>query len=227
MLLIEGHSQKQLHGVTCNPQFPDEFATVGDDGVLRIWSLSRRLCLRRLALECAARSVAWSPNGTVLVVGVGGDPTLTTKDGAFMVIHAQALEVVFEDRKAKQWISDIKYSKSGLYLAIASIDGKVYLHDGNNYSFQRTVEMPSKASTVKAIDFSDDSDFLRISTNQEELYYFSMAAGEMIASPASVRDVKWASHNCPFTWLSQGNEVYSFKCFAAAPLSLSNVISLR
>lgn len=81
LLLMEGHSRKELHGLEVNPQNGDEYATSGDDGLLRVWSLSRKICVRRIALESASRAMAWSPDGQKLIVGVGGDPTMATKDG--------------------------------------------------------------------------------------------------------------------------------------------------
>lgn len=41
MQLLEGHSQRQLHALTLNPSQPDEYATAGDDGVVRVWSFTR------------------------------------------------------------------------------------------------------------------------------------------------------------------------------------------
>ena len=40
-----------------------------------------------------------------------------------------SLEVIFEDRKAKKYISDIKFSANGKYLGIGSQDGKLFIHD--------------------------------------------------------------------------------------------------
>eukprot|EP00606_Chrysophyceae_sp_TOSAG23-5_P001243 GSChrysophyteH2.ASY1.ANO1.529.1 assembled CDS len=84
-LLLEGHSYLELHGLDTNPANPDEYVTVGDDGMLRIWSYYQRTCVRRVNVEAASRAVRYSPDGTKLIVGLGGDPTQATKDGAFMV----------------------------------------------------------------------------------------------------------------------------------------------
>lgn len=82
ILLIESHSKKEMYGLVCNPQNGDEYVTTGDDGVVRVWGMTKKSCLRRLSLESASRAVAWSPDGKILIIGIGGDPSSATKDGA-------------------------------------------------------------------------------------------------------------------------------------------------
>jgi WD40 repeat protein len=80
-ILVEGHTRLELHGLDVNPSNSDEYVTSGDDGVVRVWSISRRVCLRQNNLESASRAVAWSPDGERIIVGVGGDPSSATKEG--------------------------------------------------------------------------------------------------------------------------------------------------
>ena len=43
---------------------------------MRVWSIAARKCVMRTApdlLGAAARAIAWSPDGTRLAVGLGGD----------------------------------------------------------------------------------------------------------------------------------------------------------
>lgn len=204
VLLLEGHSYCELQGVDCNPQDGDEFATVGDDGILRVWSYRLRRCLRRVAIEAAGRTLAYSPNGTNIIVGMGGDPTQATKDGAFLVVDAKTLEILFEDRKAKLYLTDIKFSPMGDVIAMASADGRIYLHSAENFAFMRTVTTPTKNCIVKRIDFSLDASILRASTNQDELYHFTIETGDIITSPLATRDTRWSTESCVYTFASQG-----------------------
>jgi microtubule-associated protein-like 6 len=203
MLLIEGHSYQQLHGLDVNPVNADEYATTGDDGMLRIWSILRKTCIRRLALEAAARSIAFSPDGKRLIIGIGGNPSNATKEGAYMVVDSETLEVIMEDRKAKQYITDIKYSVAGC-LAFSSQDGKVYLHDATSYALIKAIAIPSKNVGVRRIDFSEDGSVIRLATSADELFHYTVSTGEIISLAATVRDMKWATCNCPYTWFSQG-----------------------
>lgn len=81
ILLVESHCQLELHGIDANPVNSDEIATSGDDGFIRIWSLSLRRCIRRGTVDAASRVLAWSPDGALLIVGIGGNPAQSAKDG--------------------------------------------------------------------------------------------------------------------------------------------------
>jgi hypothetical protein len=111
-----------------------------------------------------------------------------------------------------------RYSPNGKTLAMASADGKVYLHAADNYAYLRQVELPVKGGTMAmCVDFSTSNNLLRVSTDQEELFHFQTATAEVITAPLDVRDEKWASNSCPYTWDSQGAST-SFFLF---PLFLS------
>lgn len=87
-LLTEGHSRGELHALDCNPANPDEYATAGDDGVVMVWSVGRRYCLRKVRVEAASRALAYSPDGTQIAIGFGageGHP-LASKDGSNIVL---------------------------------------------------------------------------------------------------------------------------------------------
>ncbi len=125
-----------------------------------------------------------------------------------MVLGAETLEIAFEDRKAKQYITDIKFTPDGEIIAIASFDGKVYIHKASNYSLVRTIAMPNTGCAVTRVDFSQDLNWstikIRIATDFDELFHFTCSNGEVITAPLAVRDVLWATSTCPNTWLSQG-----------------------
>jgi len=205
VLLIEGHSYRECHGLATNPVVGDEYATIGDDGILRIWSYKLRMCLRRVAVEAASRAICYSPDGQNIIVGLGGDPTQSTKDGAFMVICSDNLEIMAEDRKAKLHITDIKFSPDGQIMAMTSADGKCYLHDAKTNAYLRTINLPSK-SAVQAtkVDFSNNGDLVRVSTSDEEMFHFNADSGDVITAPLDMRDIEWHTNSCPYTWNSQG-----------------------
>ena len=204
MLLLEGHSYLELQGVDCNPQDGDEYATVGDDGILRVWSYRLRACMRRVAIEAAGRALAYFPDGKKIIVGMGGDPTQATKDGAFLVLDTKTLEILFEDRKAKLYLTDIKFSPKGDMIAMASADSRIYLHAADNFAFLRVVATPTKNCIVERIDFSEDATIIRASTDKDELYHFTVETGDIITSPLATRDTLWKTETCIYTFMSQG-----------------------
>ena len=215
-LLLEAHSHKQLHGLCMNPVNKDEYCTVGDDGLVRVWSFEKRRCLRRTSLEVAGRACAWSPDGTQIAVGIGGDPSMSTKDGAIIVLQAATLDVIFEDRKAKYTISDMRFSPGGTLLVVASRDGKVYLHDAKSESgsleqfrLLSIIELQVKESFVTHMDFNIDSTIIRFSTSTFDLLYYSISQyphSDVATIPlaTTVRDEKWHSTNVPYGWLTKG-----------------------
>lgn len=223
MLLLESHSHRELHGLCLNPVNSDEYATVGDDGVVRVWSISLRRCTKRTSLDVAGRALSWSPDGNHIAVGIGGDPTMNTKDGAIMILSSQTLDVVHEDRKAKFTISDIKYAPSGSLLVVASRDGKIYLHDClsdsslQQYRLLNVIDMPTKECYATHLDFSTDSATLRVSTSTYDLLHFQLGSYphtenvQVIPLAATVRDEKWDTHNVPYGWMVKGN--HDMMCF--------------
>lgn len=82
-LLAEGHSRGEQHALDVNPVNPDEYVTAGDDGMVMVWSVGRRYCLRKVRVEAASRAVAWSPDGLQIAVGFGAGEghVLASKDG--------------------------------------------------------------------------------------------------------------------------------------------------
>jgi len=203
-LLMEGHSYLELHALDTSPVNSDEYVTVGDDGILRIWSYRLRTCLRRVNVEAACRAVRYSPDGTKMIVGLGGDPSQATKDGAFMVINVSNLEIILEDRKAKLYLTEIKFHPLGETIAMVSADGKCYIHDASNYAFVSSITMPVPLGTkIMHIDWSESGSYLRLSSDKDELFHFK-ATGDLITAPLDVRDVEWNTYDCPFTWKTAG-----------------------
>jgi WD40 repeat protein len=202
--LFDGHSRNRLRGLAANPADGDQYASCGDDGVVRVWSIATRKCLRSTNLECACRCLAYSPDGRRLVVGIGGDATQATKDGAFFILEAASLETVQEDRKAKFCIESIKYSPMTGVIAMASMDGKVFIHDALTYALKRTLFPKARKCTMGVVDFSEDGTALRYAPNHEELFYYDVGSGEAITTTSMTRDILWDTYSCPYTWTTQG-----------------------
>jgi WD40 repeat protein len=201
-LICEGHGYGELHALSLNQAHRDEYVTGGDDGTLRIWSLSQKRCLRKSNLGCAIRAVCWSPNGLNIVAGMGGDPKNSAKDGSFAVLQSETLDVIYEDRKAKKWISDIKFGKT--VFVLMSRDGCLYVHDSLKFNLIKKIELPSRGqSGIVCGDFSIDFEYIRVGTTHDEVYYYS-TDGELITSPIQVRNFEWLTHSCIYNWMIKG-----------------------
>jgi WD40 repeat protein len=77
--------------------------------------------------------------------------------------------VVQEDRKSKMPIRDIKYSPEGDLLAVASEDGKIYLHETKkNYNVRGTCTLKD---VVSHMDFSVDGNTIQCTSEDKEFQY--------------------------------------------------------
>ena len=124
-----------------------------------------------------------------------------------MILDASTLEIIREERKAKQTIMDIKFGPMESevpVLAVASSDGRVYIHGTKKYDLLMTVEVPTRTCSITKIDFSVDGTTLRMGTNYDQLFYCTLQGGELINDPSLVRDQAWLNPSCPFAWFSQG-----------------------
>lgn len=204
-LITEGHDRGELHGLTCNPVVPDEFATVGDDGVVRIWHRGVKYVLRRCNLRVASRCIAYAPDGLSLVVGVGrpGHVNSHPKDGSVIVLRTSDLAVQREERKGKKYVSDVALSSTGELLAIACYDGRVFLCDYLTLATLHVVDMDTRRPAIR-VDFAMDDSALRVAYLPDRLLYFSLDRKEVVANPTEVRDVQWRTNNCAFSWATQG-----------------------
>ena len=68
----------KLFGLSAHPM-RDEVVTVGDDGTLRIYDIISHRVVRHMLLDAPARCVAYSPDGTLIAVGLGVVETATTQ----------------------------------------------------------------------------------------------------------------------------------------------------
>lgn len=126
--------------------------------------------------------------------------------GAFIVLDAVNLEIIREDRKSKQYITDIKFSPDGSKVAFASGDGRVYLHEANNHwPFIVTIETTAKNCAISRIDFNRESNLIRMQTTSKELFYYNVDQHCLITSPMTVRDVRFHAPSVAYSWVTQGN----------------------
>lgn len=134
--------------------------------------------------------------------------------GAFIVLDASTLEIIREDRKSKQYITDIKFSPNGQRIAFAAGDGRVYLHESNShYPFVVSIETPAKNCSISRIDFSVDSKCLRMATSSRELFYYHLDQQCLVSSPMTLRDVQFHLPGVPYSWTTQGKTFFRVSSF--------------
>ena len=76
--LLEGHGGDELWGLAMHPT-KEEFCTVGDDSLLRLWNVFNHECVHTVSLEMPSRCCAFSPDGRRLAVGFGSPRKLSNR----------------------------------------------------------------------------------------------------------------------------------------------------
>ena len=215
--LVCGHYKDELWGLAESP-VKREFATVGDDGTLRLWDLRRRGQREgesRVALVGMARAVCYSPDGRLIAVGFGGSvgKGRSKCDGEIAIYNAETLEIVHKAKDSKEWIQDLKFAPDGKTLAVGSHDNTIYFYTidteniGGTFKFN-SCKLRSKfskhSSFITHLDFSEDSTFLRSNCGAYELLFSDVFTGNQIKSSSSLRDTHWSSDTCVLGWAAQG-----------------------
>jgi microtubule-associated protein-like 6 len=201
--IVAGHYSGQVHGLAAHPQRP-EFATVGDDGTVRIFDTELLKCIRMTHVKSSSRAVCYSPDGTKIGIGVGTPEEATDADGTFKILNEGTLQVMYQAKDAKAWITDMRWSPDGDSLAIASADGNVYLYNNDDYATKGKAG-GRDGSSVLRFDFSEDGQWIRSVCTNYELFYHNAATGERNEAGATeLKSVDWATQHCFVGWHCHG-----------------------
>lgn len=150
-----------------------EYCTVGDDGYLRVWSLTQHRQLCCVALPGMARACDYSPDGRYLAVGFGGRVGKKSKgdvDGLVKIfrfdrsdnrnVTSMSITQVSEIKDAKQWISCVRFSPDGCTLAVGSRDNSIYLYSVL-HQYQRRGKFSKHNSGINQLDFTADGKYIQ------------------------------------------------------------------
>ncbi|GMF47257.1 unnamed protein product [Phytophthora fragariaefolia] len=219
--LFSGHFAMELWGLAVHPS-RREFVTTGDDRTLRVWDMDAKRLIQTRALPAKARACAYSPDSELVAVGFGGDNGVRqrrkpapkqgqtpSREGGFAVLRVRDLDtdkLVFEDKPAKEWISDIKFSPCGNILALGSHDNSIYLYSVAAGASEFKARKPFKKhnSYITHFDFSEDSHYIQSNCGAYEYLFCETASSGQVSRASSVRDVKWATWTCTLGWPVQG-----------------------
>lgn len=167
---IRSHSKHELWGLAVSPACTGSgggttFCTVGDDATIRVYDIQTRRLVQLAKLTCEARACAYSPDGQLIAVGLGGDIGRGKHrvDGAIRLYRASDLTLLFEDRPSNGWISDVKFSPDGRLVAFGAHDNKIHLYDVSDLSsVKKKAAFTKHNSYITHVDFSADGKTLQV-----------------------------------------------------------------
>ena len=70
-------------------------ATSGDDETIRVWDCEKHKLLRMADIGGVARAVQWSPDASMIALGMGRGEKKSkggVADGVMLILHAEALD---------------------------------------------------------------------------------------------------------------------------------------
>ena len=191
-----------------------------DDETVRVWDIQNHVVLRESDLGGVARAIQWSPDASMVAIGIGRGEKKSkggVADGVMLVLHAETLDVLHEARDTMEWITDIKFSADGNKCVVAAMDGGVYVYDVAR-QFELIIRCAPHESYITHIDFSDDGTRIQANTGSQELLFYDAGTGDVIGSPSTVKNVDWITWTCTLGWPVQGIWPDASATDAATPL---------
>ncbi|VFV19097.1 echinoderm microtubule-associated [Lynx pardinus] len=186
MLILQGHCEGELWALALHPKKP--LAVTGsDDRSVRLWSLADHALIARCNMEEAVRSVAFSPDGSQLALGM--------KDGSFIVLRVRDMTEVVHIKDRKEVIHEMKFSPDGSYLAVGSNDGPVDVY-AVAQRYKKIGECSKSLSFITHIDWSLDSKYLQTNDGAGERLFYKMPSGKPLTSKEEIKGIPWASWTC-------------------------------
>nr|XP_042701323.1 echinoderm microtubule-associated protein-like 2 [Chrysemys picta bellii] len=208
--LVQGHTE-ELWGLATHPSL-DQFLTCGQDRQVHLWSVATRRPLWSKAIEDAARSAGFHPNGSVLAVGtvtgrygggawkglaLGGhcSPTGSPGQGAS---HRPSLAQALLRSPCGSAQLLLSVPPDGSYLAVGSHDNFVYVYgvseDGRKYS--RVGKCSGHSSFITHLDWAADSSCFVTNSGDYEILYWDPTTCRQIPNAGAVRNLEWATASC-------------------------------
>ena len=153
-----GQDLRPVVGFINEPNKP-EFCTVVMTSV-RLWVEDQNV--ENVMLDTMARSCMYSPDGQVIVVGLGArveGVARQKKMGAFVVLEAADLTIIHEARDSKEPLSIIKFSQDGKTMAIGSMDSSIYIYNVEDFTSKGRCK--GHTGGITQLDFSADDQWLQ------------------------------------------------------------------
>ncbi|CAM9389597.1 unnamed protein product, partial [Ectocarpus fasciculatus] len=102
-------------------------------------------------------------------------------------------------RDAKKWVSEIKFSKDGRFLAAGAHDNSIYMYSVPQ-QFKRKFKFTKHNSYITHFDFSADSSVMQSNCGGYELLFCETNKGSQVSKGSTLSEKEWATWTCPLGW---------------------------
>jgi len=183
------------------------FVTTSDDKILRLWNSSTHGLMKSTELEMKSRACCYSPDGGLIVVGYGTPrrETIKTYDGKWTILNETDFNILHETRDSKKYVSEIKWSQNGQYIAVGNADNKIYIYKvdcarKSNIKISLSSIIDQHNANISHFDFSYDGKYLQSNCSAYELFFFEVETGLHIPGASRLKDVEWETQTCVLGW---------------------------
>jgi len=195
--IMMGHVS-EVWALASSPSAP-QFISAGHDRMIYLWDTLTHSVVWSNDVGEQAQSATFSPDGEVIVVG--------TVTGKWVVLHASTRAVYGVHQDGTEPVHVVKFSPDGSFLALGSRDNAIYIYQvKDNYrKFARTGRCLGHSGQVTQLDWSTDSQFLQSNSGPEsEILHWAVPSCRPLRDMDLVRDLTWASGDCPVSWNTLG-----------------------
>ncbi|KAL3266954.1 hypothetical protein HHI36_011104 [Cryptolaemus montrouzieri] len=194
--IILGHTD-ELWGLASHPNLP-QFATAGYDKVLQLWDSMSHSILWSKDIGEQAQSVAFSPDGTYVLVGCCS--------GRWMIFHSQTRDLLCRNNDGNEPIQVIQFSPNGEMVALGSRDNNIYIYQvtEGGLKYSRIGRCSGHTSYITALDWGVDNTTLRSNSADYEIICWNTSTCRPIVQTIYLRDAEWATNSCTVTFNTIG-----------------------
>ena len=233
-VIMPSHSEGKIVGLVSHPGKPI-FASCGEDRSVKVWDREERIILRERCLPHEPSTLAYTLDGSRLVVG--------TNTGNILILSASTLEdMAGVDRPATRKVRDLKFSPDGRLLAAASEDAIIYVY-AIPLTRQYIVGEPARESDARdtfrlvgmckghargvvRLDWSSDGAQLQSESDDYDTILWDMGVCDNLRyapmrNAQSHVSVPWQTRDCILTWHTFGllHPVADFNTFLTSSRS--------
>ncbi|XP_064600933.1 echinoderm microtubule-associated protein-like 6 [Liolophura sinensis] len=192
-VVVSAHGEGEVWGLYPHPSQP-KFITASYDGSVRLWDLQTKTSVAKLVVG-PARSVCFSHDGELIAVGL--------QNGEVIVLNSNGLKMWGKRRDRAGSVNDLRFSPNGKYLVVGTEDKYVDIYDiSQGPALNRVGYCNGIPSFVIQLDFSADSQYVRVGTGAYVEQVFAVPSGKLAEEKDVFNKITWA------TWTSVlGQEV--------------------